>query len=127
MLPDATFICKASFVITLLFVHWYFITLNKTPKKKDLRQEICFVQAPSKLNRNPIWVTLGTEMREEQQQEPEETFSTHTYIPYPGEKALINPLIKLKLFALNYHTHFSFSVLPIGGSSQCIVLQLIFP
>lgn len=61
--------------------------LNKTLKRKDLRQEICFVQGPSKFNRNPIWVTLGTEMCDEQLQEAAETLSPHTHIyPTQGSK-----------------------------------------
>lgn len=61
--------------------------LNKTLKRKDLRQEICFVQAPSKFNRNPIWVTLGTEMCDEQLQEAAETLSLHAHIyPTQGRK-----------------------------------------
>lgn len=114
---------KQVLVITRYYLPIYTsLHLNKTLKRKDLRQEICFVQAPSKFNRTPIWVTLGTEMRDEQLQEATATLSphTHTHIPYPREKALINLLIKWKLFALNHHTHSSLSLLP----SKCVVLQL---
>jgi len=82
-----------SFARQVLVITCYYLPIytslhfNKTLKRKDLRQEICFVQAPSKFNRNPIWVTLGTEMHDEQLQEAAETLSAHTHIyPTQGRK-----------------------------------------
>lgn len=97
--------------------------LNKTLKRKGPRQEICFVEAPSKLSGASSESHLEQGHADEQLREAAEILST--LMPCPGEEALINLLIKLKLFALSSSTHvLPFSLLPAGSSSERLVLQL---
>lgn len=125
---DATFICKASSCrYLLLFAHLYFITFKQNPEEKRSPTGNLFCRGSQQVQWEPhLSHTWNRNALMNSYRRLQKNFlRTHAHIPCPGEEALINLLIKLKLFALSYHTRSSLSLFPAGSSSECLVLQLL--